>query len=291
MKKLATIFIIFMCFEMNAQKIIFGKVVDEFLFPLQGAIIRVTNSSVTSISDKNGCFSIQVPEIGFYNYLTVSYTGYTEKIILINSYHTDTIFIKLQTEEYNEGYIVKKPVIYIYPNQKMTINIKVKIDGQLLHTYPRYDEGWNVIAEPNGILTDINTKKQYKYLFWDAKIFNKFHIENIQGGFVVENTNTTKFLDSILSIIGLNQFEINDFITYWLPSLSENKYNMIKFLINEECDEIAKISITPPPNKIIRVYMFFYPLNSPVIIENQQIKKTKREGYVAVEWGGAMIDY
>ena len=58
-----------------------------------------------------------------------------------------------------------KPVIYLYSQETMEVSVKLKLDGEITCTYPKYGQGWNVIADPDGTLTDSQGKK-YNYLYW-----------------------------------------------------------------------------------------------------------------------------
>ncbi|MCR2013833.1 hypothetical protein NSB31_29720, partial [Bacillus cereus] len=48
-----------------------------------------------------------------------------------------------------------KPVIYLYPAEEKTINVKLDYDGELTSTYPTYNDGWSVKANPDGTLTNL----------------------------------------------------------------------------------------------------------------------------------------
>ncbi len=49
-----------------------------------------------------------------------------------------------------EHEVVKKPVLYFYPPQKQAIHVSLKPIGQLLFSYPLYNNGWSFTGEPNG---------------------------------------------------------------------------------------------------------------------------------------------
>ena len=49
-----------------------------------------------------------------------------------------------------------KPVIYLYPEQETTVSVSLDYAGTLTATYPAYDNGWTVTAEPDGTLYDEN---------------------------------------------------------------------------------------------------------------------------------------
>ena len=76
------------------------------------------------------------------------------------------IEIKVNFESSKFPVIADKPVIYVYPQNTTTVNIKLNFKGTLGFTYPKYNNGWNFIADSNGILNIGN--KKYHYLFYDG---------------------------------------------------------------------------------------------------------------------------
>ena len=52
---------------------------------------------------------------------------------------------------------VKKPIIYLYPTEETELTVKLGKQENLLYTYPKYEEGWKIIAKPNGDLIDCKT--------------------------------------------------------------------------------------------------------------------------------------
>lgn len=179
-----------------------------------------------------------------------------------------------------------KPVIYLYPDKDMNVNVKLGNTDNLLVTYPKYNDGWNVYATKNGTLTDKNGRNYYA-LYWEG---NTYNIDNsIREGFVVKGKNTIEFLEEKLELLGLNERESNEFIVYWLPKLQDNKYNYIRFATIEEIDESMPLEITPKPDNIIRVLMVFKPLDSYIEVQEQKIVTPKRDGFTVVEWGGSLL--
>jgi len=180
---------------------------------------------------------------------------------------------------------LEKPVIYLYPTEKTEISIKLDFNQkQLKHTYPKYnpEKGWNVIAEPNGNLKNVENGKDYYALFWEGESQKPTEIKQ---GFVVKGENTADFLEEKLAILGLNWRESNEFIMYWLPQMENNKYNLIHFS-TEEYTNNYPITITPRPDNFIRVFMVFEPLETAIEIPIQELTPAKRGGFTAVEWGG-----
>lgn len=236
-------------------------------------------------TDVNGMFIINKIPKGKYKFIA-GYLGYDKLDTTINIDDFTNYYIEVKLS----GHPVKleKPVIYLYPQQKQEINISLDYKGQLSHTYPTIKEnGWKIIAEPNGTLWDENGQEYYA-LFWEG-IPNKQIIP--KDGFIVSGNNTAKFLEEKLSYLGLNRREANEFILYWLPRMESNPYNLIHFSGNEY-EDLVKLNIAPKPETIIRVMMITQPLQTKINFPLQDLKSLKkiRKGYTIVEWGGGVIN-
>ena len=121
----------------------------------------------------------------------------------------------------------RAPVIYLYPEQKTEVNVKLVLNGKLTTTYPLYDNdlGWNVTATPEGIITD-SKGREYSYLFWEGDIAIT---PDLSSGFCIRGEDTAAFLEKSLKQLGLTDIEADAFIMYWLPLMEESKYNVITF--------------------------------------------------------------
>lgn len=179
-----------------------------------------------------------------------------------------------------------KPVIYLYPETRTEVNVKLELDGELTVTYPVYDmaKGWTVTADPDGTLTDKNGRK-YSYLYWEGDINIK---PDLSRGFCVRGEDTAEFLEDALRQLGLNDKEAEDFITYWLPYMVENKYNVITFQ-TKAYEDAASLEIAPKPDTVIRVNMLWYSSDKQISIRPQDLttlNPAERKGFTVVEWGG-----
>lgn len=174
-----------------------------------------------------------------------------------------------------------KPVIYLYPESRQEIQVDLSLNGELSCTYPEYANGWTVTADPDGTLRDKNGKS-YNYLYWEGDIYTSFDFSH---GFCVKGEDTAKFLEETLASLGLSEKESNDFIVYWLPLMQDNPYNVITFQDSAYTDA-ARLSISPTPDTLIRVFMVWYPTDEKCDIPPQSFTPYIREGFCAVEWGG-----
>lgn len=199
-------------------------------------------------------------------------------------HHYFTVYFE---ESYDGMIMTEKPVIYLYPAEKMDMSVKVIPTGDFTFTYPEYKDGWNVTAHPDGsIYVDSN---KYNYLFWESqeKLVDRFD----NSGFIVAGSDVTPFLEEKLTEAGLNTREKTDFITFWAPRMIQYNNIFIQFLFTENCDQFASLDIQPKPDNIYRIYMLWHPKHGKDRINPvpQKIEKMDRSGFTVVEWGGQEI--
>ncbi|MFA4937332.1 MAG: hypothetical protein WC575_03535 [Patescibacteria group bacterium] len=180
-----------------------------------------------------------------------------------------------------------KPVIYLYPEQKQQVDVKINYQGNLIVSYPEYNNGWNVVAYPDGKIINLLDNREYSYLFWEGT--NKVANYDLSSGFVVKGPETAKFLQDKLEKLGLTPKEYNEFIVYWVPKMQNNKYNLIHFATSEEYDDNVILEIDPKPDSLLRVFMTFKKIDNETMVKPQIIDPFKRDGFVVVEWGGTEL--
>ena len=188
---------------------------------------------------------------------------------------------QMPIETYYEG---AKPVIYLYPEETTEVSVKLELSGEFTCTYPVYDGGWQVTAQPDGTLTD-ERGQTYSYLYWEGDLAGE---PDLSEGFCVAGADTAAFLEDALARLGLTRREANEFIVYWLPLMEDNPYNLITFQ-QEAYTEAAKLTVTPTPDSLLRVFMAWKPLEKPVDIPAQPLPAFERRGFTVVEWGGTEI--
>lgn len=181
---------------------------------------------------------------------------------------------------------VDKPIIYLYPKEEIKLSVKLGKEYNITSSYPKYENGWNVIAKPDGTLVDIETGRNLYALYWEG--INSEECD-ITEGFVVKENETIEFLEEKLSILGLNEREAEEFIVYWLPILQENEYNYIRFATLEEINNNMPLELSVEPDTLIRVLMQYKPLNKYIEVKEQKLTTPERKGFTVVEWGGTKI--
>ena len=240
-------------------------------------------------------YSDGTDSLTFHGYLPADMDTDDYRLVVADEdFNIDSVFVQTivgDPSQSNAYYAVDKPVIYLYPEEEMNITVGLDIQGDLTCTYPVYDPnfGWNVSATPDSVITDLSTGRNYDYLFYECRC-------DIPDPFAqsvcVRGEDTAAFLEQYLEAAGLNYSEINDFITYWLPRMENNPYNLIAFP-TESYSELAELNVSPAPDSVIRVYMVFSPLDAEVDIpEDQQLQlpqTPERTGFTLVEWGGSEI--
>lgn len=183
---------------------------------------------------------------------------------------------------------VKKPVIYVYPDETKDVKIQLDINGKLGFTWPVYHESWNFTASPDGTIS--MDGKEYNYLFWESEMPEYTLDKTDKKGFLVASDTLLSFLENSLNQMGFNSKEAADFITFWYPQMMVNEKNHVQFLFNESCDVYAKLNITPQPDQVYRVGMIWKNATTDFIPESQIIPAIDRNGFVVIEWGGMETD-
>lgn len=213
----------------------------------------------------------------------VAVTLYTFIFILVGS----SIIIERHSEasDWREPYDAK-PILYIYPTEKTDLTIKLEHSNLITHSYPKYEDKWEVSVNTDGTIYDYKTKRNYYALYWDCRDSSNV---DMSEGFVIKGEETARFLEEKLAILGLNEREIDEFVIYWLPKMENNKYNFIRFRTKDEMDKYMKLDIDKDVDTIIRVYMDYKPLKNKIKVHEQKLNRVSRSGFTIVEWGGRNI--
>lgn len=183
-----------------------------------------------------------------------------------------------------ESTYAAKPVIYLYPEEETEVTVKLDCDGGLTCTYPAYEDGWSVTAQPDGTLTD-EAGQTYRYLYWEGRSEDEY---DFSTGFCVAGEDTAAFLEEALAALGLTRAEANEFIIYWLPRMEGNAYNLLSFQTDAYTDH-ARLMVTPQPDTVLRVFLAWRPLAAPVDVPAQTLSAPSRQGFTLVEWGGTEL--
>lgn len=211
----------------------------------------------------------------------------TDSIIIQMKYHT---IVQLNFKSTTRQMLVKKPVIYLYPEEKTAVSVQINPVGELLYTWPKYEGEWKVIADTNGKL--FHNEKELNYLFWEAK--NSFAVEDFKSfkNCFVHRDNLEAYMESCLDKFGLTSMEKADFMTFWMPEMLQESYSWydLRFLYNSECEIFAKLNVDPNPQTIGRIYLVWRGLDlipdTMTVIEVPPVPELVRNGFTLIEWGG-----
>ena len=180
---------------------------------------------------------------------------------------------------------VSKPVIYLYTEKPLDVTINLNINKSSFTTvYPKFTSKnkWKLRANPNSEI--IIDNKKYPYLFWEAE---SYIAQDFIKGFVVKAEDAESFLEEKLKILGLNERESCDFITFWLPVLLKNKLSLCSFQ-TEEFFKNFEMKVEPKPDSVLRVFLSIKKIDDVMNIEEQALPNFERKGFTVVEWGGSL---
>lgn len=253
--------------------------------------IFVNGDSIITRTDSLG-YVVFVGKPGKYKFSLADFSGLMDEMCMDSielrpQYRTE-IHINFAPKlfEINVQYNYDKPVIYLYPTEKINISVKLNFKGELTFTYPTYKNGWNITAQQDGTIKHEN--KTLRYLFWEGASAKKYPNFDEKVGVVIGSDTLVSFLESSLTQIGLNSFEIQDFITFWAPKMLKNNQNYVHFLLNESCNDFAELDITPKPDNLIRVFMIWRSEEcSTTYYKPQSFPIFSRNGFTVIEWGGS----
>ena len=79
--------------------------------------------------------------VGDHVYCRCTNTYYSDN----DSWHVEADMIAITESDFTpDPDVCYKPVIYLYPDEKTDVSVKLDINGKFTCTYPSYDDGWNV---------------------------------------------------------------------------------------------------------------------------------------------------
>ena len=173
-----------------------------------------------------------------------------------------------------------KPIIIFYNFNSEEIKVDLKLDSskwELSYLYPgrildKDNFHMKFITSNNrnnsyNILTDSTTNKEYSYIFWEADSVNSgtYYFQNYfqttDNLYLFKSEDVCVKLDSLLKNQGLNVVEREDFITYWMKDLLSKEYVALTFMTQSDLEVIAKLTIEPKPDILLRIFMIFKSLN------------------------------
>ncbi|MCB9189638.1 MAG: hypothetical protein H6599_10215 [Flavobacteriales bacterium] len=243
-------------------------------------------------TNKKGEFSILIDTNESYVYATVigAQTSYLQNYSFKSQHH-----LKIRFYVEQKYMTVKKPVLYIYSDEKVSMDLSLKTDVALTFTYPKYENGWTIEVDPQDGLS-VNGKN-YPYLFWEGRDFGNIKYSSEEEeivGEVIKTDTVVSYLETVTKKMGLNSRESTDFITFWGPILSTHDFAFVQFALDEDYDQVAEIKSTVLIENERRIFMLYESFDQfPAINCTQSqadIPMFQRGGLTLIEWGGAEVN-
>lgn len=245
-------------------------------------------------TDSSGNFSLLISEHD--SVIFIFKEGFEEVVIRPYDFKSKhEVFIHFYPIANNMIITVDKPVIYFYSESEILVQTKLNPKSELTFAYPQYHDGWNLTCKENMLIDEKG--RSYPYLFWEGQTQNlafKHEQNKPIEGFIIKTDTLVSFLENTLNQLGLNAREQTDFITYWAPSMLQNEYVLVQFLVNDDYKKyINELVINPMPEALLQVFMLYTPLPTDDLkskIEKQKFGHFERGNFTVVEWGGSKIN-
>lgn len=145
-------------------------------------------------------------------------------------------------------------------------------------SFPTYEDGWHVTAEPSGVIDG-----QYEYLFYES---SQPDYGQYERGWVVAREDLEEFFRENMTRTGFQGREIEDFVAYWVPRLSEHPYYALYPQYNEQIDQATELEFSVRPDNLLRlIYVVRGLENGTLTLLEPVLPPFTRSGFVAAEWG------
>lgn len=193
--------------------------------------------------------------------------------------------------------VVRKPVIAFRDFSTDTeITLSVDFSGNYKTIYPKETTRNDQTISWTGKVFAGNKfkieNKNYPYLFWDGLLSPDLNF-HFNEGYCIADKNVIEFFEDKCASFGLDSSLTADFITFWAPYLQENKYSLIRFLTEEECNQLAHLTIEPnntEPIQVVRFYMIFKAVDEMVNLPEPNLPVSKLNDNPKIfDWGGFQI--
>jgi hypothetical protein len=174
---------------------------------------------------------------------------------------------------------VDAPYIYLYPEATTDVHVALEpAPGTAIEqSEPAYGNGWDVTAEPSGLLDGT-----WDYLFYEATVRWVFQEEQ---GYAVPAADIFGWFEDTLPTLGLSADETDDFLDYWTQHLPDAPCYLVYPQPAERIDLTMGLAIDPVPDSLLRLWLVVRAADDCVAPEPWQAVPFDRAGFTAVEWG------
>lgn len=202
--------------------------------------------------------------------------------------------------------VAGKPNIYLYPEAEADVNVWLSFvdGGRLTASEPPYLEGWDITVTPEGKISayepvyflDPDTGEHwpvptrgepagsYDYLFYEGDVTSPGQLDY---GWVVAREDVEKFFRDKLTAYGFTGREIEDFVEFWAPRLTDYPLFAVYPQAGTDYDKLVSMSVSPAPDSVLRVVFTIRGLweGSELAPTEPVITPFERRGFTVVEWG------
>jgi len=175
---------------------------------------------------------------------------------------------------------VYKPNVYIYPEEKLELDVTLEfpMGGHVVESIPEYGSGWSVTVDTNGLIDN-----SYSFLFYESSQPDLW--QKSQGWFV-ERDELEPFFRKNMTEYGFAGQEIEDFIEYWIPRLTDYDFYSICPQTKDRIESLIELQFSKDPDNLLRL---FYVIKGHRQLQDRLsepvIESFARKGFYAAEWG------
>ena len=296
-----------------------GMLQDAEGEPVVGATVEFVDRGIELETDRGGYFNTATLAEGAVTIRCTTDDGQIMASTALLSPSTDAYVIRFYRErEYvmrliiseNYGYFGEaggyKPNIYLYPATETDVNVWLAFvgGGRLTASEPEYLEGWDVTVTPEGKITayepvyflDPETGEHwpvpargepagsYDFLFYEGEVAGPGQLDY---GWVVPREDVEEFFRETLAAYSFAGREIEDFLEFWVPRLSDYPLFAVYPQTAAEYEKLVSMSVFPAPDSILRVVFTIRGLweNAELTLTEPAIAPFERRGFTVVEWG------
>jgi hypothetical protein len=241
----------------------------------------LSNTNVTVKQGQTIITAFQTDQQGRFN-TEIAPGNYDFEFILGQEYYLEPVSIDGDYQDFffPNHYQMLKPNIYLYPEETTELDVDIVFPhgGRITTSIPDYNDGWHITVEPSGIING-----QFEHLFYES---SQPDYGQYAAGWVVMREELENFFRSNMAQTGFNEKEIEDFIEYWIPRLTDYPCYAIYPQYNNELNNMLKLEFSTQPANLIRlIYSMRGLQENNLDIQPPVIPPFDREGFTVVEWG------
>ncbi|MCK4593276.1 carboxypeptidase regulatory-like domain-containing protein, partial [bacterium] len=256
--------------------------------PVEGAVVDLVGTGKSYVTNGEGWFSDMLVPKGTWDLrVTVgdrsalledaapTEAECSEETYAFNLYTDYRLTITIE-----EADGIAKPNIYIYPTEVTEVSVKLSFPAGGLVTVsdPPYGDGWRVTVTPEGTINGEHT-----FLFYEGRSGGA-PLQRSQG-WIVKREELEGFFRKNLAVTGFYEQEIEDFVEFWVPHLTDHPYFALHPQYNAIYGEIVSLDVEPEPHSLIRLAYVIEGLEEEMELMPAEIPAFEAGGFTVHEWG------